>query len=114
MMRSALFKCDVGHWHAIVIGRPANRGPASRDQRVSVGLARDAKSNRSSGNSSQSRVRFRPGRLWKPERRGACLLPGKPTILFLPANPRVSLLVFLLVSAAISEENYRKFNWLWH
>jgi hypothetical protein len=28
----------------------------------------------------------------------------EPAVLFFPANPRVSLLVFLLVSAAISDE----------
>jgi hypothetical protein len=31
-LRSALFSV-VGHWPAIVIGRPADRGSASRDQR---------------------------------------------------------------------------------
>jgi hypothetical protein len=35
---------------------------------------------------------------------------GEPAALFLPAMPRVSLLVFLLVSAAIDDENYFKFN----
>jgi len=34
-------------------------------------------------------------------------------ILFLPAIPRVVLLVFLLVSAVIDEENYFTFKWLW-
>ncbi len=28
-----LVQCVDGHWHAIVIGRPADRGSASRDQR---------------------------------------------------------------------------------
>jgi hypothetical protein len=28
--------------------------------------------------------------------------------------PSVILLVFLLVSAAIGDENYFKFNWLWY
>jgi hypothetical protein len=29
-----LAQCVVGHWHAIVIGRPVDRGSAARDQRV--------------------------------------------------------------------------------
>jgi hypothetical protein len=32
-VRSGLVQFVVGHWHAIVIGRPADRGSASRDQR---------------------------------------------------------------------------------
>jgi hypothetical protein len=63
------------------------------------------------GISSQSPVRFRSGRLWRPERHGrACC--RKPAVLFLPAMPRVILLVFLLVSAAIDDENFYKFKWL--
>ncbi|MET4175335.1 hypothetical protein ABIA95_008769 [Bradyrhizobium sp. LA8.1] len=27
-------RCVVGHWHAIVIGRPADRGSAAHDQRI--------------------------------------------------------------------------------
>jgi hypothetical protein len=38
----------------------------------------------------------------------------EPSILFLPAIRRVSLLVFLLVSATIEDKNYYKFKWLWH
>jgi hypothetical protein len=41
------------------------------------------------------------------------LRAGEPAILFLPAIPRVILLAFLLVSAAIAEENYFTFKWLW-
>ena len=38
-----LVQCFVGHWHAIVIGRPADLGSASRDQRFRrVGLAPSA------------------------------------------------------------------------
>jgi hypothetical protein len=48
----------------------------------------------SAGISSQSRVRFRSRRLWRPERHGARLRAGAPAILFLPAIPRVVLLVF--------------------
>jgi hypothetical protein len=51
--------------------------------------------------------------LWRPERHGARLRAGEPAILFLPAIPRVILLAFLLVSAAIDEENYFTFKWLW-
>jgi hypothetical protein len=50
--------------------------------------------------------------LWRPERHGAGLLPGEPAVYFYQLIPRVSLLVFLLVSAAIGEENYFKFKWL--
>jgi hypothetical protein len=50
--------------------------------------------------------------LWRPERHGARLRAGEPAILFLPAIPRVILLAFLLVSAAIDEENYFTFKWL--
>ena len=35
-------------------------------------------------------------------------------VLFLRANTEVILLVFLLVSAAIGDENYFKFNRLWY
>jgi len=38
----------------------------------------------------------------------------EPPVLFLQATARVSLLVFLLVSAAINDENYFKFKWLWN
>jgi hypothetical protein len=34
--------------------------------------------------------------------------------LFLRAIPSITLLVFLLVSAAIGDENSFKFNWLWY
>ena len=39
---------------------------------------------------------------------------GEPTVLFLLAKPRVSLLVLLMVSTAIGNENHFKFNWLWY
>lgn len=46
------------------------------------------------------------GTAWRaPTRRGACFI--------LPAISRVILLAFLLVSAAIDEENYFIFRWLW-
>jgi hypothetical protein len=35
-------------------------------------------------------------------------------LFFLPAIRRVSLLVFLLVSATIEDQNFYKFKWLWH
>jgi hypothetical protein len=38
---------------------------------------------------------------------------GSLLFYFCRAMPRVILLVFLLVSAAIPEEVYFKFNWLW-
>ncbi|WP_316187813.1 MULTISPECIES: hypothetical protein [unclassified Bradyrhizobium] len=37
----------------------------------------------------------------------------EPTRIFSPTNPRVSLLVFLLASAAIGNRNYIKINCLW-
>ena|SRR5882724_13392278 len=39
---------------------------------------------------------------------------GEPPVLFLRANTPVILLVFLLVSTAIDDENIFKFKWLWH
>jgi hypothetical protein len=51
--------------------------------------------------------------LWRPERHGARLRAEELAVLFLPAIPRVILLVFLLVSAAIGDENYFTFKWLW-
>jgi hypothetical protein len=38
----------------------------------------------------------------------------EPAILFLPAIPRVILLAFLLVLAAIDDKNIINFKWLWH
>jgi hypothetical protein len=52
--------------------------------------------------------------LWRPERHGACLLPWSLLFYFCQLLPRVILLVFPLVSAAIDDENYFKFKWLWH
>jgi hypothetical protein len=40
MIRSALFQRVVEHWHAVVIGRPADRGSASRDQALSASASR--------------------------------------------------------------------------
>jgi hypothetical protein len=60
------------------------------------------------GISSQSRVRFRSARFGI----GACLLPGSLLFYFCQLIPCVSLLVFLLVSATINDENYFKFKWL--
>src|SRR5246500_5366662 len=65
------------------------------------------------GISSQSRVRFRSGRLWSLERHRRALC-GKPAVLFLSANTRVILLVFVLVSAAIDDKSDFKFRWLWY
>ena len=45
---------------------------------------------------------------------GACLLTGSLLFYFCQLMARVILLVFLLVSAAINDENYFKFNLLWH
>jgi len=39
--------------------------------------------------------------------------PGSLLFYFCQLIPRVGLLVFLLVSAAIDEENYFTFRWLW-
>jgi hypothetical protein len=43
---------------------------------------------------------------------GACC--REPPFYFCEPKPRVSLLVFLLVSAAIQDKNELKFKWLWH
>jgi hypothetical protein len=51
-------------------------------------------------------------RLWRSERLGASLLPWSLPIYFCQLIPRVSVLVFPLVSAAIDDENYFKFKWL--
>jgi hypothetical protein len=45
---------------------------------------------------------------------GACLLPWSLVFYFCQLMARVILLVFLLVSAAINDENYLKFKWLWN
>jgi hypothetical protein len=52
--------------------------------------------------------------LWRAERHGARLLPWSLLFYFCQLLPRVILLVFPLVSAAIGDENYFKFKWLWH
>jgi hypothetical protein len=52
-----------------------------------------------------NRVRFPSGRLWRPERHGAYLPPWSLLFYFYQLTPRVILLEFLLVSAAIDEEN---------
>jgi hypothetical protein len=65
------------------------------------------------GISSQSRVRFRSGRLWRPERHGASLLPWSLLFYFCQLMPHVIWLVFLLVSVDIDNENDLKFKWLW-
>jgi len=52
--------------------------------------------------------------LWRSERHGACLLPWSLLFYFCQPLPRVILLVFPLVLAAIDDENYFKFKWLWH
>jgi hypothetical protein len=43
---------------------------------------------------------------------GPALLPGSPLFYFCQLMLRVSLLVFLLASAAIGDENFFKFKWL--
>jgi hypothetical protein len=57
----------------------------------------------------QSWVRFRSGRSDGNE---ASLLQGACCFYFLPAIRRVSLLVFLLVSATIEDKNFYNFKWL--
>lgn len=52
--------------------------------------------------------------LWKPERHGARLPLGSLLTYFSQLIPRVSLLVLLLVSAAIGDENCFLFKWLWY
>ena len=44
---------------------------------------------------------------------GGCLLPWSLLFYFCQLIARVILLVFLLVSAAIDDENNFKFKWLW-
>jgi len=44
----------------------------------------------------------------------ACRLPWSLLFYFCQLIPRVSLLVFLLVSATIDDKKYFKFNWLWY
>ena len=44
----------------------------------------------------------------------ACLLPWGLQIYFCQLIPRVIMLVFVLVSAAIEDESRFKFKWLWH
>src|SRR5262249_26780597 len=39
---------------------------------------------------------------------------AEPVFYFCQLIPRISLLVFVLVSAAIEDENLLKFNWLWY
>ena len=41
-------------------------------------------------------------------------MPGSLLFYFCQLIPRVGLLVFPLVSAAIENENYCKFKWLWY
>ncbi|MFB9267684.1 hypothetical protein ACFFWD_31880 [Bradyrhizobium erythrophlei] len=51
---------------------------------------------------------------WRPKWCGACLMPGNLLFYFCELMSRVILLVFLLVSAAIDDENTLKFNLLWY
>jgi hypothetical protein len=44
----------------------------------------------------------------------ACLPPCSLLFYFCQLMARVILLVFLLVSAAIDDENFFKFKWLWN
>jgi hypothetical protein len=55
-----------------------------------------------------------PGAIAETGTASARLLPGSPLFYFCQLITRVILLVFLLVSAAIDDENYFKFKWLWH
>jgi hypothetical protein len=59
------------------------------------------------------RVRFRSGVIVETGTAWCVPNAGKPAILFLRAIRRVSLLVFLLVSATIEGKNCYKFKWLW-
>jgi len=54
--------------------------------------------------------------LWEDQNgMGRACLPWSLLFYFLPAiTPRVILLLFPLVSAAIDNENYFKFKWLWY
>ena len=89
---------------------PRNNGWGTHDK--TLPWPRDIMLGRSRPDSTQSRVRFRSGRLWRPERHGACLLPWSLLFYFCQLLPRVILLVFPLVSAAIDDKNYFKFKWL--
>ena len=62
----------------------------------------------------ECRARFDSGRrdCGDPERHGARMLPASLLFYFCQLILRVSLLVFLLVSAAIDVKNYFEFKWL--
>ena len=127
-----LVQCVVGHWHAIVIGRPADRGSSSLDQRFR--RRSRAKRNRVDPRSRPARGKClarhkilpRPrdimlgrsrrefeskpgsipvGAIGEPGTAWARLLPWSLLFYFCQLLPRVTLLVFLLVSAAIDDEN---------
>jgi hypothetical protein len=98
----------VGHWHAIFIGRPADRGISVARSALSAPALRahDKDPPLASQYHVRSRTpRFRVkagfdpgrGRSCRPERHGACLLPRSFPV-FCQLKPHVSLLVFLLVS----------------
>ena len=102
--------------HAIVIGRHHITDQRRTISTLGSGLEPKQRSPpkiQASGISSQSRVRFRSGALWRPERHGACLLPWSLLLYFCQLMARVILLVFLLVSAAIDDEKHFKCKWLW-
>jgi hypothetical protein len=92
----------VQHEVGVSLGIVGHNGWGTHDETLPDGI------------SSQSRVRFRSGRLWRPERHGACLLPCSLLFYFCQLMARVILLVFPLVSAAIDDENPFKFKSLWH
>jgi hypothetical protein len=66
------------------------------------------------GTSSQGRVRFRLGGDFGDRNGMGVPDAGELLNYFCQLMPCVSLLVFLLVSAAICDENHFKFNWLWY
>ncbi len=107
-------RCVVGHWHAIVIGRPADRGSVPHDQRIwRRSRARATESPPeivpAPGISSQSQVRFRSGHCEDRNGMVPALLPGSLLFYFCQLIRHVCLLVFLLVSATIDDKNLCKF-----
>ena len=98
-----LFEVFVEHWHNVGIGHPADRGSASRDQcflrrpRAQVQANRPPPSSPASAN-FELESGFASGR--------APAVREPAAFIFCLPIPPVCLLVFLLVSAAIGDENY--------
>ena len=111
-----LFEVFIELWHTIGIGRPADRGSMSRDQcflrrpRAQVQASRP-RSSPASGN-FELESGFDSGRGDCGDRNGMGTPAGwePAAFIFCLPIPPVRLLVFLLVSAAIGDENYSKFN----